>query len=263
VIKFRIDNGSLLNSFAIDKPEIYSYNIQYKENKLYTGIFNFDEDENKCLVQEIDSETGKQMGTFLSAKDNYLSDIPFLLSDPGMYYFKTSENDDVRFFRPFMNTIFSIEKGKTKPYLILKGKDYISSSDLMDMENSATFMSKLITLMKKYYRITNYIEYSPYIWLHLHGSNGLPILNIQYNKETETTQQVRFIDDCAFKEGFGVYYKYFTDSKGIYGLIDTDNIPNLIAIINNDGILPNLDKGEKLKELKEDSNPVIFYYEGK
>jgi hypothetical protein len=263
VIKYRIDDGFLLNSFVTDKPEIHCYNIQYRENKLYSDIQNFDEDENKCLVQEIDAETGKQISTFLSAKENYLSTLPFLLSDPGMYYFQTSEKEDIRFFRPFMNTIFSIEQGKTKPYITLQGKDMISTSDLVDMENSVVFLGKLVTMMKKYYHITNYIEFSPYIWLTLHGSAGQPILNIQYNKETETAQQVRFINDCAFKEGFGVYSKYFTDSKGLYGLVDTDNIPNLIAIINNDGILPNLDKVEKLKELKGDSNPVIFYYEGK
>jgi hypothetical protein len=51
------------------------------------------------------------------------------------------------------------------------------------------------------------------------------------------------------------------DNQGIYSIVGGPAINTLIDVASRNGLNDNLDRLDELKQLAEDSNPVLFYYE--
>lgn len=73
--------------------------------------------------------------------------------------------------------------------------------------------------------------------------------DILYSKEPQINSVVPFVT---------------SDEKGVYSILQTDNLPEIKYLTQEKGFISNLVINKnKLKEINEDSNPIILYYEFK
>jgi hypothetical protein len=82
---------------------LHSKAIQYDNGNLYADIYNFDQDDGRCLLRKIDIHTGKHIHTFLNAGEYCKGDKPFLADYRYNYVFKTNGNNPVKFVKYLSN----------------------------------------------------------------------------------------------------------------------------------------------------------------
>jgi len=93
---------------------------------------------------------------------------------------------------------------------------------------------------------------------------GLDSKYALFNKKNKTTQiSSLFFNDLIFKENEKMTPQiFFFDQKGAYEYIHTIRLENYLLPLIGDNKLKE-PFNDQLKNLNEESNPVIFYYEFK
>jgi len=117
----------------------------------------------------------------------------------------------------------------------------------------------------KLHDISNYIEGTQFIYFNARVEGTTT--SVIYDCISKTSKIFSFFqNDLVYKEADQSPKFVFADKNGVYELInsaDTRTRTTLVQHIENDNILPDMDKIDQLRKLNEDSNPVIFYYEFK
>jgi hypothetical protein len=261
IYKYKIDTGEFIHSINIENTDLGTEYIQYYKGRLFANIFNFDKELNYCLLREIDSRSGKQTNTFLSANEYYKGNNP-PLHLPEVSPFKTTGNSSVKFVGSFMNVIMSIEGNTIKPFIAIKSKNFVSPGDLLGVEDSPQGFFQFAE-KDKIYSIDSYLEFGNRILITI--SQGRFMWEFLYDTVTENGQMMSLFNDYIFSDIHDqVFYHFcFSDSKGLYATIDGDALFEFIDHLHSGDIVSDLDKKEDLLKQTEDSNPIVFYYESK
>ncbi|UVO99573.1 hypothetical protein NXV86_06115 [Bacteroides sp. BFG-257] len=165
-----------------------------------------------------------------------------------------------------MDTIISIEKESIKPFLAFKAKNWITSKDIDELikcqeEGNESSFHRILFERDISYNINHYFETESMIGFQYYNNMSMPY--VMYDKVTNTVRTTDlFQDDIVFDvDGVILTTFAFSDSKGVYGYVKTDQIQFLLDFLHAGKVKANLDKIDDLRRLTEDSNPVIFYYE--
>jgi hypothetical protein len=258
VNKYNFDNGDFLSSIRFENADLQGESIQYYDGKLWADIINLEAD----LLRSMDINSGKQINSYLKAADYCIEKTPVTYI-PYSSPFVSNAKNSIKFVRHnFINTVFSIEKNVVKPFLTLKSKDFVTTEDLLNIEDTFLFSIHL-SEKNKFYAIKTYLEFGHMILLSL--NQGRYLLDYLYDTKTKTAQSITIWEDLVFSDVNNAVYcpLRFSDSKGIYEVVDGDYLSGFMDLLHEDGIVSDLDKKQELLELKEDANPIIFYYESK
>jgi hypothetical protein len=262
--KYDIDSGGFISSISLKNPA-YSA-ISVSNDRIYTDIYSEKVSENNALLQEIDIETGKQIATFLDVrKHNKTEHKGLLLESPGV--FKCQSSPYPKFSQYLMDTIMILDKDGVKPFLAIESEHLLTPQHLLswNIRGKWDIMKnmELIEKDKLIWNINNYVECDGLIFFNY--LQGLAVKDVFYKPDKDWLYICnRESNDLVFKKDYqsSMVSRFISsDRKGIYSVVGGDNINILIDIASHNGLNDNLDRLDELKQLTEDSNPVLFYYE--
>ena len=270
---FLLDWGAYAHKYHLDgtfvqtvTPQLSDANfdfIQFYNDKLYLYVKSRNSTPESHVLMVADPNDGKILSSDLSLKYNKGWSEPFFT---GHSFFMSRLNDPPRFTQLFMDYIVSIGEDIT-PHIELKSENLTTEEDVKKMIEISDPIRKMQPLegSLKIWDVRNFVENDDFIiFTYYNGSFNHNIA--VYNKKTKSVKLAKYFnndliykkDEKSSHEGF-----VFSDSKGAYEILQPRVMGYFLKYIRDNEILLNLDKADELLNLKEDSNPVIFYYEFK
>ncbi|TKG94477.1 6-bladed beta-propeller [Puteibacter caeruleilacunae] len=177
-------------------------------------------------------------------------------------FFKSSY--DVKYFKPFSDTIFSIQDRKIKPFLTLESSNRATVDDIAELNKieDVRELTRSFISFKKLNGISHYIENSK-------------LISFEYRNERLTYSLFRFAqtgemlgahmvtDDytgCFPAQDFiGAYNDFFVSAFDMHG----KSLEKLIDNIRDNKIKLSKENYQKLLKVRLDDNPVLVLYKCK
>ena len=263
--KYDIGTGKFIGYITVNpKGGTRSYHIQYNEGALFADAFFGQSSKESYLLQKIDTATGVQQNAYLNNLYNQrwenLQEI-----EPTVFY--SVDRESSRFVERFMDTVIYVSSKEVKPYLVVKTEKWMRAKDWKKFEKDKMSPTFLMTLFSagKIFGISDYIEKKG-SFIYFGYYDGRKADAVVYHVKTKETKLVGGIkDDLLFKKDVSMtLYTVLgcTTDKGAY-FYDNNPSGNLKSCAVDGVLSPKLDNLDELKQLDENSNPVIFYYEYK
>ena len=271
--KYDIFSASYKESIIIDK----SIDIDYMCNSgcLYAAQASNRNEEKESiyyLLYQIDVKSGKKIAQWFDAVYYNKGWNDELIH--GNIFYNIRENKDL-FVLGLMDTIMCIKGDAVFPFLAIESERLVQKEDFLKDEKVPTSnprvrgkrMMSLLTRLSaqnKIYQISDVFECDSMLYF---SCMGRILYFVQYDEKKRIAfTYSRVANDVLFRmipEYFQLPKFLCADSMGGYYYISNDNLAELKYFIDEDNISEKLINRESIKELNEDSNPVILYYEYK
>ncbi|MDR2148137.1 MAG: 6-bladed beta-propeller [Tannerella sp.] len=261
--KYDIATGNFIQAINLEK-EVRSFNIEHVEGKLYADAIFRKHADNNYLLRVIQESTGKEERHYLNVME-YTQGISNLHKiQSNIFYFR--ENGNPVFVQQFMPYVIEINKDSIFSLVELKGRDVSITSEKTDELNEMSVMQHVLENreLDKYHSILSFIEKGNIILMDIQKGRFFHKLLI-HKKTKEVYVLENFNDDLLFKDGVIKVLPAFgcSDASGVYYIVNSHIISMYQAWAKEDILSPDLGRLEDLKNLEEDANPVILYYEFK
>jgi hypothetical protein len=256
--KYNFDSGKFIGSINMQYDKGYPYYVTLFNNKIYTDIVRHEN-----LLMELDLETNIQKEFLNADKYNCGWNRPYYTS----YNFFISKLDSPKFVEHLMPTVMSIEKTRIYPYLTVKSKNWVKTSDIWSEEklNKEGAIQYLLLMQKeRVFNIQNYMEYKDYIYFEY--NRGVNIFFVVFNKATKEVYQCDYRknleNDLFYKPEIKRYQSFiFGVHKTVYSVF---NPVEDLSLTEND-IAPNLENRETVIEAIKQGEEcfIVLEYEFK
>ena len=265
VHKYQLD-GTYLQTIKIQASGGRACFIQFYNGRLYSNYMGGKTSQDDYMLLEIDPNNGSILSRALPVKDNKGWNELFFSAHSR--FFMSRANNPPRYNQMFMDNIMSVGKD-IKPYIKLKSKYLTTEQDIEEfrskVEGLPVNMANVVR-SEKIFDVNCFIENDEFINFRIGIIRSMVII---LNKNTGEVKLANSLsNDLLYRQGekgrSGSFV--FSDAKGAYVILDTQNVDRLIEFqnaIKNNEIIPDLDKSEQLMLLTEESNPAIFFYEFK
>ena len=272
--KYDIFSASYKESIIIDKSIDIDY-IMCNSGCLYAAqASNRNEAKESIyyLLYQIDVKSGKKIAQWFDAVYYNKGWNDELIH--GNIFYNIRENKDL-FVLGLMDTIMCIKGDAVFPFLAIESERLVQKEDFLKDEKVPTSnprvrgkrMMSLLTRLSaqnKIYQISDVFECDSMLYF---SCMGRILYFVQYDEKKRIAfTYSRVANDVLFRmipEYFQLPKFLCADSMGGYYYISNDNLAELKYFIDEDNISEKLINRESIKELNEDSNPVILYYEYK
>lgn len=272
--KYDIFSASYKESIIIDKSIDIDY-IMCNSGCLYAAQASNRNEEKESiyyLLYQIDVKSGKKIAQWFDAVYYNKGWNDELIH--GNIFYNIRENKDL-FVLGLMDTIMCIKGDAVFPFLAIESERLVQKEDFLKDEKVPTSnprvrgkrMMPLLTRLSaqnKIYQISDVFECDSMLYF---SCMGRILYFVQYDEKKRIAfTYSRVANDVLFRmipEYFQLPKFLCADSMGGYYYISNDNLAELKYFIDEDNISEKLINRESIKELNEDSNPVILYYEYK
>ena len=272
--KYDIFSASYKESIIIDKSIDIDY-IMCNSGCLYAAQASNRNEEKESiyyLLYQIDVKSGKKIAQWFDAVYYNKGWNDELIH--GNIFYNIRENKDL-FVLGLMDTIMCIKGDAVFPFLAIESERLVQKEDFLKDEKVQTSnprvrgkrMMSLLTRLSaqnKIYQISDVFECDSMLYF---SCMGRILYFVQYDEKKRIAfTYSRVANDVLFRmipEYFQLPKFLCADSMGGYYYISNDNLAELKYFIDEDNISEKLINRESIKELNEDSNPVILYYEYK
>lgn len=272
--KYDIFSTSYKESIIIDKSIDIDY-IMCNSGCLYAAQASNRNEEKESiyyLLYQIDVKSGKKIAQWFDAVYYNKGWNDELIH--GNIFYNIRENKDL-FVLGLMDTIMCIKGDAVFPFLAIESERLVQKEDFLKDEKVPTSnprvrgkrMMSLLTRLSaqnKIYQISDVFECDSMLYF---SCMGRILYFVQYDEKKRIAfTYSRVANDVLFRmipEYFQLPKFLCADSMGGYYYISNDNLAELKYFIDEDNISEKLINRESIKELNEDSNPVILYYEYK
>ena len=272
--KYDIFSASYKESIIIDKSIDIDY-IMCNSGCLYAAQASNRNEEKESiyyLLYQIDVKSGKKIAQWFDAVYYNKGWNDELIH--GNIFYNIRENKDL-FVLGLMDTIMCIKGDAVFPFLAIESERLVQKEDFLKDEKVPTSnprvrgkrMMSLLTRLSaqnKIYQISDVFECDSMLYF---SCMGRILYFVQYDEKKRIAfTYSRVANDVLFRmipEYFQLPKFLCADSMGGYYYISNDNLVELKYFIDEDNISEKLINRESIKELNEDSNPVILYYEYK
>ena len=272
--KYDIFSASYKESIIIDKSIDIDY-IMCNSGCLYAAQASNRNEEKESiyyLLYQIDVKSGKKIAQWFDAVYYNKGWNDELIH--GNIFYNIRENKDL-FVLGLMDTIMCIKGDAVFPFLAIESERLVQKEDFLKDEKVPTSnprvrgkrMMSLLTRLSaqnKIYQISDVFECDSMLYF---SCMGRILYFVQYDEKKRIAfTYSRVANDVLFRmipEYFQLPKFLCADSMGGYYYISNDNLAELKYFIDEDNISEKLINRESIKQLNEDSNPVILYYEYK
>lgn len=272
--KYDIFSASYKESIIIDKSIDIDY-IMCNSGCLYAAQASNRNEEKESiyyLLYQIDVKSGKKIAQWFDAVYYNKGWNDELIH--GNIFYNIRENKDL-FVLGLMDTIMCIKGDAVFPFLAIESERLVQKEDFLKDEKVPTSnprvrgkrMMSLLTRLSaqnKIYQISDVFECDSMLYF---SCMGRILYFVQYDEKKRIAfTYSRVANDVLFRmipEYFQLPKFLCADSMRGYYYISNDNLAELKYFIDEDNISEKLINRESIKELNEDSNPVILYYEYK
>jgi len=263
--KYDLNTGRFIHSINYEK-DVRSFNIEYVGGKLFADAYFSKHSDNNYLIRIIEEPSGKIAGNFLNVKEygKGISNTSFIRDN---VFYPRENSRNVVFVQPLMDQIIELSSESVSSLFEIKSKDAITPEIIKTAmeKNQYQYMMNLMQY-NKYFHISGFIEHGNRIIFDYQKGNKFKL--ILYNKQTHEVGvfQNKWNDLFFLNKGTGTYPVPKVgcfDSSGVYYYYDTSRLSRIQQLAVTGALSPELDKLDVLKNLEEDANPMIFYYEFK
>jgi len=222
---------------------------------------------NDYMLLEADPDNGEVLSKSLSFKYNK-GWTALILMDHSCFIPRL--NGPPLYTQLFMDNIVSIGED-VKPYIELKSKNLVTEKDIKNIrvsENANAMVGEFRAFFQKYpkiFDVHSYVENDEFI-LFMYQRGLMNREAVIFHKKTELVELgYEFGQNLIYKDGENHFWGgfAFSDSNGAYEILHVELMENFVEEIRNDKIVSDFDKLEQLKQLDDESNPVILFYEFK
>lgn len=173
-------------------------------------------------------------------------------------------NNDLKYMKPFMDTIFSIRKDKTiRPFLHITTRNKMNLSEMIELNKATDFkeIHFLFSRSKKFLGIKDYIENSNLIMFCFQNYGNTHTLFFSKINNRLLCTKNPVIDDLTLTTGYRRFYSTYKNCF-ISALDHKFNKLELLTDnIKNQNIKLSKEEQYNLKKLSSNSNPVVILYE--
>jgi len=267
IFKYNPINGKFIGSFHfdnrcnIDKINYYKKHL-YGTKASFTSLSAPD----TAMVYQLDVTSGNLKNTWLN-NQKHNKGWQGEYSRHNLFYPTT---DKCLFTMGFMNTIMQITSNELTPYITLESKNLVTENDINPMKELESYkvfhqMFQYNMRHKKIQNVCDIFEYKDFLFFSFQRFTKHQVC---YNKTTkETLIYSKEENDILYHESPSSYTlpKFLlADENGVYYSTPIESINELhhFIIKTNLGSDKFVNK-EILKNLDQDSNPVILFYEFK
>ena len=266
--KYDIFSASYKESIIIDKSIDIDY-IMCNSGCLYAAQASNRNEEKESiyyLLYQIDVKSGKKIAQWFDAVYYNKGWNDELIH--GNIFYNIRENKDL-FVLGLMDTIMCIKGDAVFPFLAIESERLVQKEDFLKDEKVPTSnprvrgkrMMSLLTRLSaqnKIYQISDVFECDSMLYF---SCMGRILYFVQYDEKKRIAfTYSRVANDVLFRmipEYFQLPKFLCADSMGGYYYISNDNLAELKYFIDEDNISEKLINRESIKELNEDSNPVL------
>lgn len=259
-------NGQYISSLFFKDNNIRAYHIQYNEGRLYTDAYFSQKNENNYLLQELDLQTGKKKKSWLSP-DLYNKGWNNLFVVENKAFFSQMNNPPL-FIQQYMDTIMMLEDGDVIPFLTLVGKNLLLKEDLkkaIELAKRPELVPIQLMKLNKIHSLKVFMEHDEFIYIEYISGNTL--VSLLYNKFLNKAIVSDVIkDDLLFSSDFaGSLTSNWgcSTTQGVYCYINPEFVAEFKILAETGCLSEKCDKIDIIRNLPEDSNPVILFYEYK
>lgn len=261
-LKYDLETGDYISSTQTERNGERSFCMQFYNGHLYVNRTCLDDDGTKYLLKEIDTSNGTQIAAHLDA-DKYNKGWNYPLRFPFTYFYaKNSESP--KYIEMFSDTIVSLTPNGIIPSYVIKSKDFVTKEDITQLKRTFKdpydYNLEPLRKMQRISHISRYADFKDAVYLEYEKGDEHYYL-IYNEKKKKATISSSFVDDYI-SNNMNIPVKIcYSDKQGILAYIMPNHIPHFIKHIVKEGLLEeDIDKYEQIKQIEEDSNPILFYH---
>lgn len=172
---------------------------------------------------------------------------------------------DIKFYGPYLDTIYSIYPNKVKPFMCLSSDNLLTSKDLMEIKSTEKNSNSMIGLHEsdKIWGPTNFYEDNDLIFIVVCKKfSSYFILFNKQNKNSLAVTVYNFDDDLAFTPHASPPFIGVTQSEFIKVIRPREIKDFKKKLLDNKNLLSE-DEKIKIEQTSELSNPILIFYETK
>ena len=264
ILKYDITTGVFIHSIQLDQS-VRSRRIEYMGGKLYSDACFQEHSDDDYLLRIIQESSGKEEGHYLNVMEYHkgISPTANITSEEAFYL---RGNGNIVFIQPFMDHIIAVSEDSIFSLFSFGDKDVLTAEEIKRAIKNNDFMfDEELRQKNKYYQLYSFIEQKN--WILIEYFKGSRMRKIFIDKQTNDVRIfTKSMDDLLIKEPSddlvitktGCY-----DADGVYFYVMPHRMPQIQGLAQAGVFSPDLDKLEDLKNLKEDANQILFYYEFK
>lgn len=263
VHKYNLQTKQYVSSIDVPKTGNQHFYLQYADNRLFVNETALDGKEPKHLLKMLDAESGELEKLFLDSKVYNKGWNLTLRNYHNHFYGKGTTSP--KFIELFMDRIFSVGDEGITPSYIVRSKDFVTDEDVLNLvntyyENGELYNFMSVATANKIYHIENYVESESFVYFRF--QRGISQQHLFYNKQNGTILLTDNFTNDYFAKNFSMNLNFcYYDNSGAYGYIPTESLSLIKHHIIDENLLnPQIDNYESIKNIEEDSNPIIIYF---
>lgn len=263
ISRYDIVTGKFLSSVDIDRENgVRSHHIQYVDGGMFADAYFVAPSDENYLLRQIDLSDGKQTAAFLNVKEYNKGWSDIQMIDGQVFY--ATDAKSARFTHRFMDEVILLDGQRVMPYLKLRSERLMNASDLEEVDTKQDPLSVMMQFWSKnkIHALGNYREHDGQIFFE-YRQGGSRLQSVLYDTRTGETKFFYPKDDLLYRNGKSSGYAPSfgcATSEGVFYYVDTNVLAELKKNANKGVLEPALDQLERLKELDDNSNPVVFFY---
>ncbi|MDR1699905.1 MAG: 6-bladed beta-propeller [Lachnoclostridium sp.] len=271
LISYSIDNGEYIESMNVRKKGMHSNIIACVGNLLYADLLYYAFEKSNYMLKSWNMADPVIENHYLPIGEHCKGWTNTTLSNNNNFIYNDG-NQYALFSNKFSPEIFKLSEDGIGNYIYIDSDYFIDEKGrqiVSEAWDSYTFPhalpkspSEILWDLDCFNGLCQYFETKRHIGFSIARDNRLPMY--VYDKNNEVVQKtgsliIDSIVKSEHREANGLFTFLSANNDGIFYSVDAENIGQLRMAAREGMLVDGLDRLEELKNLSEDSNPVIFY----
>ena len=272
IVSYDLDSGQHIGTMRIDQNGMRSATIIPVGNFIYSDLIYREYDESNYLLRSW-NKTDPAIENYYLPVGKYLKGWSNISEISNNKFIYQNGNNYALFSNKYSPEIFKLTPSGISNYIYIESKHFIDQKGRQVVSNAQnnytppTFSERspdeILSGLDRFNGVRNYFETKRYIcFLLVHGKSYSFFL---YDKSNGITQKTKYSSDIDMivkkehPEGRAPFRTLPPGSKSMFFYVPSQMIPRLRTAAQEGMLVDDLDRLEELKQLPDDSNPVIFY----
>lgn len=263
-LKYDLASGKFVSKIHHGLTDGQCYDMVYVNDRLFLNQASASTSEENCMIKEIDTSTGKSVGTHMDAnKYNMGWNLPLRNKGTG---FSARGSSNPKIVEMFSETIMAIGEDGLTPAYCLQSDRFVDKDDvhaiIKKYQQDGLYDMGALDKTGKIYGISNYLEFGNII--HLNFIKDGMRRTLMYDKSTKKTiVSQSFGDDFILNNQVCYLDLCYSNSSSAVAILQSDVIPIFVNYaLKTSGLNSEIDNHDALSNLSDESgcNPILFIY---
>jgi hypothetical protein len=258
VLCYDLDTGRYIERIDCKTVGQINFRVASVGTRLYTNVYSTDVEKEAFMLKSYDKHSPDQVQYHLLQEEH----IPGWDNSKGgniitgRFFYGMDSRYNI-FSNKYSDRVMRVGENGVENYIYVKSDDFVDNKTREDI-SAGQNASELFNRLEIYHDVHDYFETSAHIVFRIREGNSL--WSIVLDKNSGTASKVPYMkNDLILNEElgmFGINMRFGSQSPdGVYYYADALYIRQI-----KDYFVEGVDKLDELRQLPEDANPVVFYY---